>query len=37
MKGGDKMKFIPHDYQEIAKNHIIQNHAAGLFLDMGMG
>jgi len=31
------MKFIPHEYQEIAKEFILQNKAAGLFLDMGMG
>jgi len=31
------MKFIPWDYQEYAINHIIDNNAAGLFLDMGMG
>jgi len=31
------LKYVPHKYQEIAKNHIIQNPAAGLFLDMGMG
>lgn len=32
-------KFIPHDYQQIAKEFAIENletqEAAGLFLDMG--
>lgn len=31
------MKFKPYAYQEYAINHIINNSAAGLFLDMGMG
>lgn len=31
------MKFIPHDYQETAIQFVLDNHAAGLFLDMGMG
>lgn len=31
------MKYIPHDYQEYAKNWIIANKASGLFLDMGLG
>lgn len=31
------MKFKPHQYQEHAIKHIIDTHAAGLFLDMGMG
>lgn len=31
------MNFIPWNYQEYAINHIINNPAAGLFLDMGMG
>lgn len=31
------MKFIPWDYQKYAINHIIDNTAAALFLDMGMG
>lgn len=31
------MKFKAHDYQETAKNFILENPAAGLFLDMGMG
>ncbi|AJA50075.1 putative protein p41 [Clostridium pasteurianum DSM 525 = ATCC 6013] len=31
------MKFIPHSYQEYAANHILNNPAAGLFLDMGLG
>jgi SNF2 family DNA or RNA helicase len=29
--------FIPHDYQEYSIQKIIENPAAGLFLDMGMG
>lgn len=32
-----KMKFIPHNYQFYAIEHIINNNAAGLFLDMGLG
>jgi len=31
------MQFKPHDYQRYAVNHIIDNSAAGLFLDMGLG
>lgn len=31
------MKFIPHDYQEVAKDFILDREAAGLFLDMGLG
>lgn len=31
------MQFKPWNYQEYAINHIIDNKAAGLFLDMGMG
>lgn len=31
------MIFKPFPYQEHAKQHIINNNAAGLFLDMGMG
>ncbi|WP_045905924.1 SNF2-related protein [Clostridium botulinum] len=31
------MDFKPWSYQEYAINHIINNPAAGLFLDMGMG
>lgn len=30
-------KFIPHDYQAFSVNKILENPAAGLFLDMGMG
>lgn len=30
-------KFIPHEYQKIAKEKIIENEAYGLFLDMGLG
>lgn len=29
--------YKPHDYQEYAKNWIIDNKASGLFLDMGLG
>lgn len=31
------MKFVPHEYQRIALDHVLENKAAGLFLDMGMG
>lgn len=31
------MKFVPHEYQKISYNHIIDHPASGLFLDMGMG
>ena len=31
------MKFNPYAYQQYAINHIIDNTACGLFLDMGMG
>lgn len=31
------MKFIPHDYQKVAKDFILGRQAAGLFLDMGLG
>lgn len=31
------MKFTPWSYQTHAINHVIDNNAAGLFLDMGMG
>nr|WP_205747503.1 MULTISPECIES: DEAD/DEAH box helicase [Bacillus amyloliquefaciens group] len=37
MSGGHFVKFKPHQYQEHAIKHIIDTHAAGLFLDMGMG
>ena len=30
-------KFIPHEYQQIAIEKIIENKAYGLFLDMGLG
>lgn len=30
------MKFIAHKYQEFAINHILEQEAAGLFLDMGL-
>jgi hypothetical protein len=29
-------KFIPHDYQEVAKEFALEREAAGLFLDMGL-
>ncbi|KZL94354.1 SNF2-related protein [Clostridium magnum] len=31
------MQFKPHEYQQYAITHIINNPAAGLFLDMGLG
>ena len=31
------MKFIPHDYQKFAVEHIINNPIAALLLDMGLG
>ncbi len=31
------MKFVPHDYQIVAKNFILERESAGLFLDMGLG
>lgn len=31
------MQFIPHEYQKYAAMHILDNPAAGLFLDMGLG
>lgn len=31
------MKYIPHEYQEIAKNFILDKPFTGLFLDMGLG
>lgn len=31
------MRFNPYQYQQYAINHIIDNEASGLFLDMGMG
>lgn len=31
------MKFMPHEYQRLAMKHILENQAAGLFLDMGLG
>ena len=31
------MKFIPHDYQEVAKEFILDRTSSGLFLDMGLG
>ncbi len=31
------MKFIPHKYQEYAKERIIDTPALGLFLEMGLG
>lgn len=29
-------KYIPHEYQQLASNKIIENEAYGLFLDMGL-
>ncbi len=31
------MEFIPHDYQEVATEFILDKPSAGLFLDMGLG
>ena len=31
------MKFIPHDYQRFALEHIVANEVSALFLDMGLG
>lgn len=31
------MKFIPHDYQKVAKDFILEHPSSGLFLDMGLG
>ena len=31
------MQYKPHRYQEFAKEHIIKNPVAALFLDMGLG
>lgn len=31
------MKYLPHDYQKHAEEHMLLNPAAGLFLDMGLG
>ena len=31
------MKYIPHDYQKFAAEHIVNNPVAALFLDMGLG
>lgn len=31
------MKYIPHSYQVRAENHVMDNPACGLFLDMGLG
>jgi len=30
------MKYIPHEYQNYATNHILSNAASALFLDMGL-
>lgn len=35
--GGDRMFFIPHAYQEYAREWIIKKPASALFLDMGLG
>lgn len=29
-------KFIPHDYQNVAKDFMLERESAGLFLDMGL-
>ena len=31
------MKYIPHDYQAFAEDHILTHETAALFLDMGLG
>lgn len=31
------MKFIPHDYQTFAIEHIMTHKVAALLLDMGLG
>lgn len=31
------MKFVPHEYQSFAVEHILSHEAAALFLDMGLG
>jgi len=31
------VKFIPHDYQKVAKDFILDRESSGLFLDMGLG
>jgi len=31
------MKYVPHNYQQFGENHIIDNPAAGLFMQMGLG
>ena len=31
------MKFVPHDYQAFAVEHILSHPASALFLDMGLG
>jgi len=35
-RGGDAMKFIPHDYQKYAISKILAESSSGLFLDMGL-
>lgn len=30
------MKFIPHDYQQLAIDKIVNEDSVGLFLDMGL-
>jgi len=29
-------KFMPHDYQNVAKKFALERESAGLFLDMGL-
>lgn len=31
------MRFIPHEYQQVALEFALENKFAGLFLDMGLG
>ncbi len=31
------MKYIPHNYQDFATQHVVDNPYSGLFLDMGLG
>jgi hypothetical protein len=31
------MKYVPFEYQVFTKQFIVNNPAAGVFLDMGMG
>lgn len=31
------MKFVPHEYQQYAIEHILENPISAIFLDMGLG